>query len=222
MKKLNLTKSFIFLALLPVLSISVHAETPADSDLKYDSVSTGYSSSSITGYSARQNFMSVSGNYLYNGNYIIGADYGTGSFAPAGYTQVNYSSGGISLGYRIGISRSTDVVLGSHVYSTDITQSGYIGVTQTGYSYSVGVRTLLNPKFEFDASLASTSYQNATTTSSIALMNGVATSVGAGLKFHISDEWAIRGGYGYQSYKTSSSATGTSNNYNINLNYYFK
>ena len=222
MKKLNFAKSFILLGLLSFLSISVQAETPADSDLKYDSVSTGYSSSSVSGYSARQNWMSVSGSYLYDGNYLLGVDYGTGAFSPAGYTQVNYSSGGVSLGYRIGVSRSTDVVLGTHVYSTDITQSGYTGVTQTGFSYSAGIRTLLNPKFEFDSSLTSTSYQNATTTSSIALMNGTATSVAAGLKFHINDEWAIRGGYGYQSYKTSTAATGTSNSYSFNLTYYLK
>ena len=193
-----------------------------DSDLQYNSIALGYNSSSVPGYSQKINGTGVSGSYLVNNNVFIGGGINDATFSPPGYTQVKYSTVDLGVGYRYGISRTTDLTTTVDYSSTDITEAGYIGVTQYGKTIGFGIRSLVAPNVELGGYVNFENYQNQTTNSNIALTSGTATQIGTGIRFFISNEFAVRAAYGYSSSNSSNGKTYTSNSIGISAAYFFQ
>jgi len=193
-----------------------------DSDLQYNSISLGCSSSSVEGYSQKVNQLSVGGTYLLNDNIYLGGGLSSATFSRPKVTQVNYAGVDIFVGYRIGISRTTDITLSADYSSTDITEAGYSGITQNAVSAGLGLRSLVSPNIELGTGVSLVNYQNESTTSSVALSSGTATQFSAGIKYFLSKEFALRGAYGYSSSNSSNGKTYTSNSVGITGLYYFQ
>jgi len=220
MKSIKLKSSVI--AVSSLLCGLSFAATPTDSDLQYNSLSIGFESSSVSGYSQRENAFSIGGSMLLADHFILSGSVGDSTFSPPGVTKVTTSGGDVGLAYRHAVSKSTDVSFGIDFSSTDIAEAGYNGVTQNSHSFDFGLRSLLTPQIEVDAGIGFANYQNETTNSQVALNSGNATIYSTGLRFHLNNEFVIRGGYGYQSYNTSNGKTGNSNSYAVTLGYYFQ
>ncbi len=193
-----------------------------DSDLQYNSIGLGFSSSSVGGYTQKINSTGLSGSYLINDNIYIGGGVNNATFSPPGVTQVKYSGADFGIGYRYGISRTTDLTTVVDYSSTDITEAGYTGVTQNGKSVTFGIRSMVMPNVELGGGLGFENYQNETTNTNVALTSGTATQLYAGVKLFISKEFAVRGTYGYSSSNSSTGKTYTSNSVGLSATYYFQ
>jgi len=193
-----------------------------DSDLQYNGIAIGYSSASVGGYSQKINGTGVSGSYLVNNNVFIGGGVNNATFSPPGVTQVKYSGADLGVGYRFGISRTTDLTTTVDYSATDVTEAGYIGITQYGKTVGFGIRSLVAPNVEIGGNLNFENYQNQTTNSSIALTTGTATQIATGIRFFISNEFAVRAAYGYSSSNSSNGKTYTSNSFGLSATYFFQ
>ena len=193
-----------------------------DSDLQYNSIGLGFSSSSVAGYSQKINSTGLSGTYLINDSIFIGGGVNNATFSPPGVTQVKYSGADFDIGYRYGISRTTDLTTSVDYSSTDITEAGYTGVTQNGASVNFGIRSLVMPNVELGGGLSFENYQNQITNSNLALTSGTATQLTVGVRLFITKEFAVRGAYGYSSSNNSNGKTNTSNSVGLSAAYYFQ
>ena len=193
-----------------------------DSDLQYNSIGLGFSSSSVTGYTQKINSTGLSGTFLINDNVFIGGGVSNATFSPPGVTQVKYSGADFNIGYRYGISRATDLTTSVDYASTNITEAGYTGVTQNSSSANFGVRSLVMPNVEIGGGIGFANYQNQTTISNVALTSGTATQISAGVRFFISKEFAVKAAYGSSTSNSSTGRTSTSNSVGISAVYFFQ
>jgi hypothetical protein len=193
-----------------------------DSDLQYNSIGLGFSSQSVGGYTQKISSTGLSGSYLINDSIYIGGGVNNATFSPPGVTQVKYNGADIGIGYRYGISRTTDLTTSVDYSSTNITEAGYNGVTQNGTFVNFGIRSLVMPNVELGGGLSFGNYQNQTTNSNVALTSGTATQLSAGVRLFISKEFAVKGAYGYSSSNSSNGKTYTSNSVALSVAYYFQ
>jgi len=193
-----------------------------DSDLQYNSIGLGFSSSSVSGYSQKINGSTLSGTYLVNDSLYLFGSGNSATFSPPGVTQVKYSGADAGIGYRYGLSRTTDLVTSVDYSSTNITEAGYVGITQNGASVNFGVRSLVAQNVELSAGIGFENYQNQTTNSSVALTSGTATQLSTGVRFFVSKEFALKAAYSYSSSNSSTGKTYTSNGIGASVAYFFQ
>ena len=193
-----------------------------DSDLQYNSIGLGFSSNSVSGYSQKMNGTGISGSYLISDNIFVGGGVNNATFSPPGVTQVKYSGADAGIGYRYGLSRTTDFTTIVDYSSTNVTEAGYVGITQNGASVNFGLRSLVTQNVELAAGIGFENYQNQTTNSSVALTSGTATQLSTGVRFFVSKEFALKAAYSYSSSNSSTGKTYTSNGIGASVAYFFQ
>lgn len=185
-------KKLIALSALTVLSATAIAEAKTENGLNYNEVSGEYVSQSVNTTDGTKTFTGYGINasaLVSESIFVLGSYASTSRTADGEKTTLGQSQ--IGLGYRFGLSESTDLNLVGSYSSTPIT-----GGSITGYMVGVGVRSLVSPDVEADiAAIYSTSKDSSTDPTTTSSGSGF----DAGLKFKLSNNLFI--GINYLSVK---------------------
>lgn len=164
---------------LTVLALGVATTAPA-ADFSYSWVDAGWAQSDLDDV-----------NETGDGFFVRGSvGFGTNWFASAGYRQVSFDVGGFDADFDL-----IDVGFGGHLPLTDkidgVARISYIDVSadgpfgssadDNGYGLSAGIRALVAPQFELEASLEYTDLDD----------SGDSTAGRLGARFHFTPAWAV-------------------------------
>ncbi|MGE0581575.1 MAG: outer membrane beta-barrel protein [Steroidobacteraceae bacterium] len=164
---------------LAVLALGVTAGAPA-ADFSYSSVDAGWARADIDNFNEDGDGLFLRGS----------VGFGTNWFAAAGYRQVSFDAGGldvdldlidIGFGGHMPLSDKVDGV--ARISYLDVSADGPFGSSadDEGYGLSAGIRALLAPQFELEASLEYSDFDE----------GGNSTGARLAARYHFTSAWAV-------------------------------
>jgi hypothetical protein len=181
----KVTVKAILLALAATASMSSFAQTKTETGLAYNQVGAGYASMTTTVSSKDYTFsgFGVGGTVLVGSNFLLSGST-LSATGDVGSVKLTISQTNLSAGARFGVAAQTDVYgyvsyLDAKVAALDA------AVSDNGYGFTAGVKTMLAPGFT--ASVFAGQSKLSKSDSS--------TSFGAGLDFNVAPNVVVGGSY---------------------------
>lgn len=175
----------ILLAFAATASLSSFAQTKTETGLSYNQVGLAYASMTTTVSSKDYTFsgFGVGGTALVGSNFLLSGSTLSASGSVEGI-NLNISQTNISAGARLGVGAQTDLY-GYFSYVDAKVAALSAAVSDNGYGFSAGVKTMIAPGFTANVFVGQSKLSKSDSS----------TSFGAGLDFNVAPNVSVGGAY---------------------------